>query len=172
MTRQRSRWRSGLVKPKDSPPAVLDATAIVAILFGEPGSERVLPLLQNAVVSAVNLAEVHIHLLRRGVKADLAWKGLQDLGVEVFPFDAEQARLASEIEYPALPLGDRACLALAILRKATVYTTDQAWKDLDLGMEVVVVGNGLSFSSKAWTGNPCRGASKSKKRLRKLLHSV
>ena len=128
-----------MARPDNSRSAVLDATAMVAILFGEPGNELVLPLLQNAVVSAVNLAEVHMHLLRRGVKADLAWKGLQDLGVEVFPFDAEQARLAGEIEEPALPLGDRACLALAILRKAKVYTTDQAWKDLDLGIEVVVV---------------------------------
>jgi PIN domain nuclease of toxin-antitoxin system len=38
-----------------------------------------------------------------------------------------------------LSLGDRACLALAIRRKATVYTTDAAWKNLNLGIEVEVI---------------------------------
>jgi PIN domain nuclease of toxin-antitoxin system len=36
-------------------------------------------------------------------------------------------------------LGDRACLALAIERKAAVYTTDRAWKNLDLGIEIEVI---------------------------------
>ena len=38
--------------------AVLDSTAILAVLFNEPGSEAVVPLLDGALVSAVNLAEV------------------------------------------------------------------------------------------------------------------
>jgi PIN domain nuclease of toxin-antitoxin system len=38
-----------------------------------------------------------------------------------------------------LSLGDRACLALAIERKAAVYTTDRAWKNLDLGIEIEVI---------------------------------
>ena len=38
-----------------------------------------------------------------------------------------------------LSLGDRACLALAIQRKATVYTTDAAWKNLNLSIEVDVI---------------------------------
>jgi ribonuclease VapC len=38
-----------------------------------------------------------------------------------------------------LSLGDRACLALAIERKAKVYTTDRNWKNLDLGIAVEVI---------------------------------
>ena len=38
-----------------------------------------------------------------------------------------------------LSLGDRACLALAIQRKAAVYTTDAAWKNLNLGIEINVI---------------------------------
>ena len=38
-----------------------------------------------------------------------------------------------------LSLGDRACLALAIQRKAVVYTTDAAWKNLNLGIEIKVI---------------------------------
>ena len=128
-----------MAKPRSSGSAVLDATAILAILVGEPGSERLLPLLRNAAVSAVSLSEVYGYLLRRGVKSDLAWKNLQDLGIEICAFDAQQARTAAELPGPALPLGDRACLALAIERQATVYTTDEAWKELDLEVDVQVV---------------------------------
>jgi ribonuclease VapC len=120
--------------------AVLDSSAVLAVLFDEPGSEAVVPLLQGAVVSAVNLAEVHESLLRRGVKADFAWTRIAELGCEVCPFDEEQARVAGEL--PArtrLSFGDRACLALAVHRKTTVYTTDSSWKNLGLGIEVEVI---------------------------------
>jgi PIN domain nuclease of toxin-antitoxin system len=36
-------------------------------------------------------------------------------------------------------LGDRACLALAIQRQATALTTDRAWKNLNLGIEIEVI---------------------------------
>lgn len=133
-----------MAKPVDSRAVVLDATAILAVLFNEPGSEKILPLLQNAAVSAVNLAEVYAQLLRRGVKADLAWKNLQHLGLEVCPFDEVHARLASELAEQAqnsnLAFGDRACLALAIQRRATVHTTSAGWKKLDVRVEVEVIG--------------------------------
>jgi PIN domain nuclease of toxin-antitoxin system len=38
-----------------------------------------------------------------------------------------------------LSLGDRACLALAIQRQATALTTDRAWKNLNLGIEIEVI---------------------------------
>jgi len=51
----------------------------------------------------------------------------------------EAARLRPLTRAAGLSLGDRACLALAIQRKAAVYTTDAAWKNLDLGIEVQVI---------------------------------
>jgi ribonuclease VapC len=119
---------------------VLDSSAILAVLFNEPGSEAVLTLLEGALVSTVNLAEVHGSLLRRGAKADFAWTRVVELGCEVCPFDAEQARLAGELSTrAALSAGDRACVALAMQHKATVFTTDQRWKNLELGIEVEVI---------------------------------
>lgn len=120
--------------------AVLDSSAVLAVLFDEPGSETVVRLLQGAMVSAVNLAELHGSLLRRGVKGDFAWTRIAELGCEVCPFDEEQARVAGELAMrTGLSFGDRACLALALQRKATVYTTDAAWKDLGIGIEVEVI---------------------------------
>jgi ribonuclease VapC len=124
-------------------PAVFDATAIVAVLFKEPGSDAILAQLDGALVSTVNLAEAQAALLRRGAKADFAWRRLVDLGCEIVPFDQEQARLAGQLpqgtRVNGLSLGDRACLALAIERKATVYTTDATWKNLGLGIGVEVI---------------------------------
>jgi ribonuclease VapC len=124
-------------------PAVLDSTAILAVLFNEPGSEAVVPLLDGALVSAVNLAEVYSSLLRRGAKAEFSWMRLLDLGCVNVPFDEEQARLAGEwadrMRREGLSAGDRACLTLAIERKAMVYTTNRSWKSLELGIEVEVI---------------------------------
>jgi ribonuclease VapC len=123
--------------------SVLDSSAILAVIFNEPGNEKVAPLLQGALLSAVNLAEVHTRLLLRGSPADFAWSRILSMGCEVCPFDFEQARATAELIAHTRPLGlslgDRACLALAIQRHATVYTTDRAWKTLDLGIEIEVI---------------------------------
>jgi ribonuclease VapC len=122
---------------------VLDSSAILAVIFNESGSDRVAPLLQGALLSAVNLAEVHTQLLLRGVPAALAWSRVLSMGCEICAFSEEQARIAGGLVSMTRPLGlslgDRACLALAIQRQATAYTTDRAWKNLGLGVEVNVI---------------------------------
>ncbi len=123
--------------------AVLDSPAILAVLFNELGSDKVVPLLEGALVSAVNLAEVHASLVRRGVDADVAWRQLHELGCEFCPMDEEQARIAGDLagqqRAVGLSLGDRACLALAIKREATAYTTNAAWRSLGFGIAVEVI---------------------------------
>ncbi len=123
--------------------AVLDSSAILAVIFSEPGDEVVLPLLKGGLLSTVNSAEVHTRLVSRGIDADFAWRRVIAFGCEISYFDDVQARLAGELVLQTRPfglsLGDRACLALAIQRKAAVYTTDAAWKNLNLGIEINVI---------------------------------
>jgi len=38
-----------------------------------------------------------------------------------------------------LSLGDRACLALALQMKASVYTADRSWKNLKLDLRINVI---------------------------------
>ena len=115
----------------------------MAVVFNEPGGDVVLPLLQGGLLSTVNLAEVHTRLLLRGAATGHAWSRVMEFGCEVCFFDDHQARLTGELIAQTRPyglsLGDRACLALAIQRKATVYTTDAAWKNLGLGIDVEVI---------------------------------
>ena len=124
-------------------PAVVDSSAVLALLQNEAGSGTVSQLIYGALLSAVNLTEVHAKLIQKGLPASLSWKRIVSLQCDVSFFTDEQARIAAELiqgtRTLGLSLGDRACLALAIQRKAVVYTTDAAWKNLDLGIEINVI---------------------------------
>jgi ribonuclease VapC len=120
---------------------VLDASALLAVLNQETGSENLPPdRLAQAVISAVNLAEVHSKLVREGMDPDEAWEDAMGPVVECAPFTIDHARivgsLAARTRSLGLSLGDRACLALGLMLKAPVYTADRAWKGLKVGVRV------------------------------------
>jgi PIN domain nuclease of toxin-antitoxin system len=120
---------------------VLDASVLLALLNGEPGSDKLTPeLLHDAVSSTVNLAEVQGKLVDKGVPTDDAWEATNSPLREAVPFSAEQAKLAGNLIVQTrslgLSLGDRACLALGLTLKAPVYTADKSWKNLKLGIPI------------------------------------
>jgi PIN domain nuclease of toxin-antitoxin system len=125
---------------------VLDASALLAVLHDEPGAQifsQQSDLLENAVVSAVNVAEAHGKLVGLGIATDDAWEAVIAPANEIVVFDAQQARIAGGLRRQTralgLSLGDRACLALGIVLKAPVYTADRAWKGLKLGVPIHVI---------------------------------
>lgn len=122
---------------------VLDASAILAILKREPGADRVKEVLDRAAICAVNVAEVQSKLVDGGLSRQAAEARIRFLGCSILPFGEEQAfeagSLIAQTRSFGLSLGDRACLALAIDRKATVYTTDKIWKSLNLGIKIEVI---------------------------------
>jgi len=124
-------------------PAVLDSSAVLAVIFNEPGGDSVIELLRGGLFSTVNLSEIHTKLLLDGRPAAFAWNRILSMGFDLCEFNAEQARIAAELIKLTRPFGlsfgDRACLALAIERKATVYTTDRVWKNLSLDIEIEVI---------------------------------
>jgi len=124
-------------------PIVLDSSAVLAVFFHESGAEVVDAILGGTLLGTVNLAEVHERMLSRGAQVEEAWSWIEGLGCEVCPFTERQARATAELRSITRPfglsLGDRACLALALDRKATVYTTDKVWKNLSLGIQIEVI---------------------------------
>ncbi len=123
---------------------VLDASAILALINREPGHDRLTPeLLSNAISSTVNLAEVQSKLVSRGWSSDEAWEDTTSPVQEVAPFLQQHARIAGDLitqtRKLGLSLGDRACLALAMALDAPVYTADQTWKKLKLGIRIHVI---------------------------------
>ncbi len=129
--------------------AVLDASALLALLKGEPGAERVAEALERgAYLSAVNLAEVLSKLADWGedpaeAQARMAQVGLLRAAVEVLPFTGEDAlevaRLRALTRAYGLSFGDRACLALARRLGLPALTAERAWAELDLGIPVEVL---------------------------------
>jgi PIN domain nuclease of toxin-antitoxin system len=123
---------------------VLDASAILAVLFQERGEEQLTDeIMEVAVVSTVNLAEVQSKLVKLGHPPADAWSDARLLESSPEPFTAEQAQIAGSLivqtEKYGLSLGDRSCLALAISLNAPVYTTEQSWRNLDLGIPIHVI---------------------------------
>ena len=123
---------------------VLDASALLAVLNGEPGADKLTPeLLITAVSSTVNLAEVQSKLVNRGLSPAGAWAAALVPVEEAIPFTAEHAKVAgsmiAETRALGLSLGDRACLALGLALQAPVYTADRLWKSLKLGVRIHVI---------------------------------
>jgi ribonuclease VapC len=123
---------------------VLDASAILAVVGGEPGADKLTAdLLARAVGSTVNLAEVQTKLVSRGWTSDQAWEDATSPVREVVSFDEQQARIAGDLviqtRHIGLSLGDRACLALGIALKLPVYTAEKAWKRLKVGVRIHVI---------------------------------
>lgn len=123
--------------------AVLDASAVLALLNDEPGADRVASALARACINAVNLAEVMGRLRRAGVGREECARAVGCLPLEVVPFDRALAAEAAELETltagSGLSLGDRACLATARLRRQPALTADRAWLKLDVGVRVVTI---------------------------------
>jgi len=123
---------------------VLDASAILAILFQEQGGEKLTAeILRDSVISTVNLAEVQSKLIKKGYVPEEAWEDALSIVNSAEPYTSEQARIAGDLitttERFGLSLGDRSCLALAIALKAPVYTTEQAWRHLKVGVPIHVI---------------------------------
>ena len=122
---------------------VLDASAVLAILNEEPGADIALARLDEAVMSAVNATEVATRLVDSGLAPTEAWEALALLDIPIRPFDAETARLAADLRLATrsrgLSLGDRACLALAVLESGTAMTADRAWASLALPCPIMMI---------------------------------
>ncbi|ACK86367.1 PilT protein domain protein (plasmid) [Methylorubrum extorquens CM4] len=113
---------------------VLDASAILAVIFEEPGAERVAVHLPGAMASTVNVAEVMTKLFELGMPEETVDDVVAGLQLTVLPFELEQAaqtaKLRMRTREAGLSLGDRACLAAAKSQDASALTSDRAWKGL------------------------------------------
>lgn len=119
----------------------LDASAVLAFLFSEPGAERVAARLSGAALSTVNYCETLQAARARGIDVAFLRDDLVALGVELHDFTSDDARAAAALrdegKAAGLSLGDRACLALGARLGAPVLTADRSWARLPgLGVEV------------------------------------
>ncbi len=127
---------------------VLDASAVLAMLYREPGGEVVAEQLDGAILHSVNLAEVLQKTRQRsvstqrdrtGVVAALRALGVQVVDVLTVQNAARTAEIWSAASHLGLSLGDRCCLAVAgELPDAVAVTADRAWTELPTELGIAV----------------------------------
>ena len=123
--------------------AVLDASAILAVLQSEPGAEQVVPLVAAALVSVINEAEVIGRLIGRGRNPDEALNIVKALPYQLVDLDRDLCRRAGVwwglTKAQGLSLADRCCLALAERESLPAVTADTSWGKIALPVEVRLI---------------------------------
>lgn len=121
--------------------SVLDASALLAMFFGEPGMEQMRGLFHQAaetdhpaLISAVNWAEVLYRMRRKHGKEgwETARRFAHSMPLDVVPIDRELAESAAHLKNEhGLGLADAFAAALAKSRKAELVTADTEFKPLE-----------------------------------------
>ena len=104
---------------------VFDATAVLALLQDEPGADVLRRLQGEAIVNAVNAAEVLGKLVSRGFPVYDAQAALEALHLEVEAFEPDMAAVSAQFVHKGVSLGDRCFLASA-RRHGSGWTSDHA----------------------------------------------
>jgi ribonuclease VapC len=121
--------------------AVLDASALLAMIHGEPGADMVRTSVSDSVVSSINWAETVQKISAEGLDPEETRNDLLDAGLRIASFDREDAETTAML-WPrarSVSLADRACLALARRLGLPVLTADGAWAALDLGIAIRLI---------------------------------
>jgi ribonuclease VapC len=123
--------------------AVLDASALLAFVNGEPGAEIVARVIGDALISTVNIAETLSILAKRTGSLQAAKAIIGMVALELVDFDRALAERVAELVLRTRPLGlslgDRACLALAARESLPAVTADRSWSALAIGVEIRLI---------------------------------
>jgi ribonuclease VapC len=118
--------------------AVIDASAVIGLIMAEP-------IIADCACSTVNQAEIVGYFARNGAPETDIRRMLQDLQLNIVPFDSELAFAAGLLlpltRTAGLSLGDRACLALALRLGVKAITTDRSWLRIaqEVGVEIELI---------------------------------
>lgn len=122
---------------------VLDASALLAVLFDEDGGDLVRAEVPGAAISTANWAEVVEKAVESNVDDASLLRIFEGLGLIVVPVDVGQAEYAARLRQSTRALGlslaDRLCFALAADLQTPVLTADRDWSKVDAGVEVRLI---------------------------------
>jgi ribonuclease VapC len=123
---------------------VLDASAVLALLQEESGSEQVASVISSSLMCVINEAEVIGRLIKGGQPPEQAISVVSRLSYRLVDLDASLARRAGSwwaVTKPqGLSLADRCCLALAERERLPALTADESWTRIALDVEVRLIG--------------------------------
>ncbi|MGO9897562.1 MAG: PIN domain-containing protein [Bryobacteraceae bacterium] len=111
------------MNPIDPNRPVFDASAVLALMQGEPGADKLRDLQPDAVVNAVNAAEVLAKLVNRGMPPAEAQAAYDALHMETTPFELALVSISARFVLKGVSLGDR-CFLAATHRHGSGWTSD------------------------------------------------
>jgi ribonuclease VapC len=113
---------------------LLDASAILAMMLEEPGSERVAEVLDVSDIHPINLTEVAKKLCQRKVERTDIEAALNALDIDGTDWTRQKAYRAGELlaanRAIGLSLGDAVCLIEASGRGLTAVTAEHRWPEI------------------------------------------
>jgi ribonuclease VapC len=123
--------------------AVLDASAVMALLLDEPGADLVAGYAGDALISTINLQEVIKSLLNQNNPEKAVQLMLDQFDIEPRAHTVEDAwaaaRLYAHTKSKGCGVGDRSCMALAIAEGLPAITADRVWAELSIpGLDVIL----------------------------------
>lgn len=122
---------------------ILDASALLALLQGEPGADKVQTVLHRAIINTINWSEVIQKLSVHDPDAADIRAEMELTGLKIVPFSIDQAEICASLWEQAKPFGlslaDRSCLATGIDRNMEIMTTDKVWQEVELPVAVYVI---------------------------------
>ena len=124
---------------------VLDASALLAVLFDEPGGDYVYDVMGGSEISVVNLSEVYATMLEGGMAFEAVREIIDPLPMWVRTFRDghawQTAKLRPLTRKFGLSLGDRACITTAMFSNLPILTSDRRMADAKdvLGLDIRMI---------------------------------
>jgi len=124
---------------------LLDASALLALIFDEPGADTVREIIEDCRMHAVHLAEVLRKLVALGMPLDEVIARIADLHLDlVEELNAGHvnaiARMTPESKRLGLSLGDCVCLVIAESLDLRAVTADRRWSEVrDRNLEILQI---------------------------------
>lgn len=127
---------------------VLDASALLAVMFNERGAEVVAPVLFGATISAVNYSEVFKKAIEKRGTIQETLSFLTRQAIRIVSFDQERAIAAAAIlpqsAEHGLSFADRACVALGLELGYRVFTAEERMSKTTLAIDVRLIRQRVS----------------------------
>jgi PIN domain nuclease of toxin-antitoxin system len=126
-------------------PFIYDASAVLALLLGETGYDRMERMLRQApgIISTVNYCEVLAKCQEIGIRAAECDILLAKLPFTIVDSNREMARYAAALrpstKQVGLSLGDRFCIACAFCYRGSAVTADQCWTVIKAGVPIICI---------------------------------
>ena len=122
---------------------VFDSSALIMLFAKEPGYEQVKQHMKYAIISSINIAEVYKYCIDvQNLTEDDCRNLIKLTGIKIIDFCEEQALITAKIikqtKQYGLSLGDRGCIALAILGNYHILTCDKIWQKVDIDVQFIM----------------------------------